>query len=64
MRKRIGARIDALKKEPRPAGIKQLQSTDKRFRLRVGDYRIIYKIFDDILVVLVIDLGTRGSIYR
>ena len=64
IRSRIIAKIDELAKDPRPHGYTQLKSRDVRYRVRVGDYRIIYKVFDDILVVLVLDIGDRKEIYR
>jgi mRNA interferase RelE/StbE len=47
---------------PRPQGYKKLKGTDA-FRIRVNDYRIIYEIQDDLLIVQVIDLGHRKDIY-
>lgn len=47
---------------PRPVGYKQLNGRDG-YRIRVGDYRIIYDIFDDILVVDIIAIGHRKNIY-
>ena len=47
---------------PRPQGYKKLKGTDA-FRIRVNDYRVIYEIQDDILLVHVIDLGHRKDIY-
>jgi mRNA interferase RelE/StbE len=64
VRTRIREKIDQLQFDPRPPGFTQLQSADKRFRVRVGDYRIIYKIYDSILVILVLEVGYRGSAYR
>jgi len=51
-----------LANNPRPAGCKKLKGRDS-YRIRVADYRIIYEIFDDILLVDVIDLGHRKDIY-
>ena len=55
--------IQLLELNPRPVGCKKLKGRDG-YRIRVGDYRIIYKIEDHILVVLVIDLGHRKDIYH
>lgn len=55
--------IYGLADNPRPAGYKKLKGRDG-FRIRVADYRIIYDIFDDVLVVDVIDLGHRKDIYE
>lgn len=51
-----------LANNPRPAGYKKLKGRDS-YRIRVADYRIIYEIFDDILLVDVIDLGHRKDVY-
>lgn len=64
-RKRIGRKIDALSAEPRPVGVRQLTDADGRFyRLRVGDFRIIYQVDDAVVVVLVIRIGNRRDVYR
>ncbi len=52
-----------LSKNPRPQGYKQLKGIDA-FRIRVADYRIIYNIFNDVLIVEIIDLGHRKDIYN
>ena len=48
---------------PRPSGYKKLKGRDG-YRIRVAHYRIIYDIFDDILLIDVIDLGHRKEIYE
>ncbi len=58
----IKAAILALGKHPRPLGYKKLKGRDA-YRIRVTDYRIIYEIRDDILLIEVIDLGHRKDIY-
>ena len=51
--------------DPRPNGCKKLKgSKDPLYRIRCGDYRVVYTIRDDILVVLIIEVGPRSSIYR
>jgi mRNA interferase RelE/StbE len=61
---RIRRAIRSLAVEPRPAGVKKLTSFDNLYRLRVGDWRIIYAIEDERLIVLVLEISTRGSAYR
>ena len=51
-----------LEENPRPIGFIKLKGRDA-FRIRVADYRIIYEIFDDILLVDIINLGHRKDIY-
>ena len=64
IRKRISAAIDALAQEPRPDGVKKLAGADDLWRIRVGDYRVIYQIQDLHLVVLIVKIGHRGEVYR
>ncbi|MCD4726205.1 MAG: type II toxin-antitoxin system RelE/ParE family toxin, partial [Pirellulales bacterium] len=54
----------ALAKNPRPAGAKMLAGPNRFLRVRVGDYRIIYRVEDDRLVVLVVRVGHRREVYR
>lgn len=63
-RKRIGSAIDALAKDPRPRGAKKLSGTDADYRIRVGDYRVLYEIRDDEVLVLVFDAGHRRDVYE
>jgi mRNA interferase RelE/StbE len=63
IRRRIANRLNLLAENPRPPGAIKLTGEDA-YRIRVGDYRIIYTIQDDKLIVLVIDVGHRGDIYR
>ena len=62
--KRIRKRIDGLAADPRPPGAKKLRGESDFFRLRSGNYRIIYSIEDVKLVVLVIRIGHRRDVYR
>ncbi|PMB17448.1 type II toxin-antitoxin system RelE family toxin, partial [Fischerella thermalis] len=48
---RIQAKIDDLASEPRPNGVKKLKNRENGYRIRVGDYRILYDIYDDILLI-------------
>lgn len=61
---RIRAAIDLLADEPRPPGCVALKGEARAYRVRVGDYRIVYEVYDDRLVVLVIRVGHRRDIYR
>jgi mRNA interferase RelE/StbE len=54
--------ITSLTENPRPQGSRKLKGRDG-YRIRVGDYRIIYDIFDSELVVNIIHLGHRKNIY-
>jgi len=61
--KRVLEKIQALASEPRPTGCKKL-SGEEKYRVRVGDYRILYMIEDDVLIVYVVKVGHRRSIYE
>jgi mRNA interferase RelE/StbE len=62
-RDRISSAIRRLADEPRPRGVKKLSGRDA-WRIRVGDYRVLYEIHDERLVILVVDIGHRREIYR
>ena len=63
--RRLWARIRSLAENPRPPQAKALQEPWKgHYRLRVGDYRILYTIEDDRLLVLVAKVGEREGVYR
>ena len=60
---RIRPVIDALAENSRPSGCTMLQ-IEKRYRIRAGDFRIVYVIHDSKLLVLVVRIGHRSSVYR
>ena len=62
-RQRAASRIQGLARTPRPAGCEKLSGSD-RYRVRQGNYRIIYSIEDVELVVLVVRIGHRRDVYR
>jgi mRNA interferase RelE/StbE len=63
-RRRIAKAVDALARNPRPAGCTKLVGADDAYRIRVGDYRIVYEIVDKVLTVYVIHVAHRKDIYR
>ena len=63
VQRRLLNRLGMLRTTPRPPGCIKLTDSDA-YRIRVGDYRIIYLIHDDQLIVLVIDVGDRKNVYR
>ena len=61
--KRIVSAIRSLASNPRPEGAKKL-SSQERYRLRQGNYRILYTIEDDVLTVYVVKVGDRRDVYH
>ena len=64
MRRRVARRVEQLAEDPRSAGSVKLRGADDVWRSRIGDYRLLYQIEDDRLVVLVIKVGHRRDAYR
>jgi mRNA interferase RelE/StbE len=62
-RKRIAARIKSLGATPRPPGSEKLSGHEK-YRIRQGDYRVLYLIEDASLIVTVVKIGHRREVYR
>jgi mRNA interferase RelE/StbE len=60
---RILKRIDGLIEDPRPAGVEKL-SGDEKYRIRQGNYRILYMIEDEIITVTIVKVGHRRDVYR
>jgi mRNA interferase RelE/StbE len=64
IRRRIQAALELLAVEPRPPAATRLVGGSGEWRVRTGDYRIVYEIHDDELLVLVLRVGHRRDIYR
>lgn len=62
-RRKVAAKIQALAADPRPHGSEKL-SGQERYRLRQGDYRVVYAIDDDERTVVVVKIGNRRDMYR
>lgn len=63
-RRRVQAAVELLASDPRPPSAKKLVGGDGEWRVRTGDYRIVYEIHDGVLVVLVLAVGHRREIYQ
>jgi mRNA interferase RelE/StbE len=61
---RLKPAITALSLEPRPDGCRKLNGFEAVYRIRVGDFRVIYEVQDEVLVVLVLTAGHRRQVYR
>lgn len=64
LKERLRPHIDALAADPRPSGVRKLAGSEGLYRIRVGDYRVIYEVRDDELLVLVVRVGHRRDVYR
>jgi mRNA interferase RelE/StbE len=64
LQKRIAWKIQALRHEPFPSGCKKLLGEPDTWRLRIGDYRVIYRVHRSVLLILVINIGHRRDVYR
>ena len=64
VRRRLQAAIELLAIEPRPPAATRLVGGAGEWRVRTGEYRIVYEIQDDRLIVLVLSVGHRREIYR
>jgi len=63
-RRWVQAAIELLARQPRPPGAKKLTGGDGQWRVRTGDYRIVYEIHAGILLILVLAVGHRREIYQ
>lgn len=62
---RLRHAISGLAQEPRPHGVRKITGTERTYRIRVGDYRVVYEIYDqEALVVILRVLRRTGTTYR
>jgi mRNA interferase RelE/StbE len=61
---KVRAAINKLTDNPRPPHCKKLEGSDNEYRIRVGKYRVVYTIADDVLTVVVIKIAHRKEAYR
>ncbi len=64
VRRHIINRIARLSDDPQPPGCEKLAGHSDRYRVRRGHSRIVYSITDDVLVVIVVKVGHRSTVYR
>ena len=62
--RRLARKIDALRETPRPHGVHKLRANEDLYRIRIGDYRVVYRIADADLVVRAVAIGHRRDVYR
>lgn len=64
IQEKLFAAANALCDNPRPHGCRKISGYPHRWRIRVGDYRVVYDIDDNVITVHVIKIGHRGDVYR
>ena len=63
LRVRVIKRIEALSDNPRPPGVQKLSGSEGDYRIRIGDYRVVYEIRDALLMVLIMKVAHRRQVY-
>jgi len=61
---RVVVAVDALAREPRPEGVRKLTGSESAYRIRIGQYRVIYNVFDSRLVIEIIRVRDRKEVYK
>lgn len=64
VKRRLKPKIDALANDPRPPGVEKLAGSETSYRIRVGDYRILYRIEDKALLISIVRIAHRREAYR
>ncbi len=64
LQRRVDRELTRLCESPRHPGVIRLQSDDELYRVRIGDLRLLFSVEDQILLVLIVKIGHRGSVYR
>ncbi len=62
--KRLAEKIEALRGNPFPAGCTKMEGLDDAWRIRAGDYRVVYQVHRGVLLILVLTVGHRKDVYR
>lgn len=64
VQRRILAAVSLLARKPRPPAARRLVAPTELWRVRIGDYRVIYTIADGELLIVIVRVGHRGGVYR
>ena len=64
LQKRIVRAVELLAENPRPHGVVKMEGDENLWRIRVGDFRVVYEIHDSVLLVMVLRVGHRREVYR
>ncbi len=60
----IEHKLLSLEENPRPPGCKKLMGEENGWRIRIGDYRVLYEIQDKVLIIHVVDIDHRKDVYK
>lgn len=61
---RIVADVENLSEDPHPPGTRKIIGTQNTYRIRIGDYRVIYQIIDQVLIIEILRVAHRKEVYR
>jgi mRNA interferase RelE/StbE len=64
VQRRVSEKVNALCEDPFPPGSKKLKAQADHFRIRVGDYRVVYRVDGKRVVIVIVRVGHRREIYR
>ncbi|HTR65125.1 MAG TPA: type II toxin-antitoxin system RelE/ParE family toxin [Terriglobales bacterium] len=64
IQRRISAKIEGLRENPFPPGVRKFQGEKDHWRIRIGDYRIIYRVEKQRVVIVIVRIGHRREVYR
>lgn len=64
VQKKLSEEITALTDDPRPAGARKIKGRNDCYRLRQGDYRLVYAVIDAMLFILIVRAGHRKDVYK
>ena len=64
VQRRIATRLDELANNPLPSGVKKLQGEPDLYRIRIGDYRVLYRVDRKRMTVPILKIGHRREVYR
>ena len=64
VQRQVVPKLEALAFNPRPPGCQKLKGAEDLYRVRSGDYRIVYRVRDGVLLVLVVSVSDRGQVYE
>ncbi len=64
LQQRVAIRLQILSDTPRPSGVKKLRDRENQWRIRIGDYRVIYEIDDDEHLIVILRIKHRREAYR